>query len=148
VGSALLRQILFPVKFIDSAFKDIINYGDDKGVEMLSSIPVVGKLAYWHFGRGVSKREDLWDRRLRKEKAKLGKVKERFEQSKDKEAFRAKHQEELTRLNRVNNLQGRLNSKRKRINKLKSRPDTPENRKTIRRLEEERTETIKTFLKR
>lgn len=55
LGSALLRQVLPPVKAIDAATKDIATVGDDKGLEIVSSIPVGGKLYYWWFGKGAEK---------------------------------------------------------------------------------------------
>lgn len=148
VGSALARQILPPFKFIDSAGKDIITAGDEKGLEVIGSIPVVGKLAYWHIGRGTSKREDLWNRRLRKRKAKLNEIKDRYEKTENKTAFIQKHREELTELKIINGLQGRLNEYRKRINKLKSAEESPKRKKLIQELENKRTELIKKFLKR
>jgi hypothetical protein len=146
VGSALARQILPPFKFIDSAGKDIITAGDEKGLEVIGSIPVIGKLAYWHMGRGRSKREDLWNRRLRKRKSKLNKIKDRFDIAKDKRAFEGKHRNELSELRRINRLQGRLNKKRERINKLKRLQETVVRKKEIQRLEVERTNMIKKFL--
>lgn len=148
VGSALARQILPPFKFIDSTGKDIINAGDERGLELLASVPIVGKLAYWHIGRGASKREDLWDRRLRKYKAKLNEVQDAFERSKDKAVFLENNGNALTELRLVNKFQGRLNLDRKRINKLKSLPETKELKKSIQRLEKERTDKIRRWLKR
>jgi hypothetical protein len=116
VGSALARQILPPFKFIDSAGKDIYTAGDEKGLEVIGSIPVVGKLAYWHIGRGTSKRESLWDRRLRKYKSKLNKINDNLDKSKDKGAFKQKYRKELRELRLVNKFQGELNAYRKRIN--------------------------------
>ncbi len=146
VGSAIARQFLPPFKFIDSAGKDIITAGDEKGLEVIGSIPVLGKLAYWHLGRGTSKREDLWDRRLRKEKSKLNKVKSKLETSKNKPQFRQANRKALIRLNRANRLQGRLNEYKKRINRLKSLGENPTRKKAIQRLEQRRTGLIKAFL--
>ncbi|MCK5014035.1 MAG: hypothetical protein KAS66_09455 [Candidatus Omnitrophica bacterium] len=146
VGSALARQILPPFKFIDSAGKDIVTFGDEKGLEVIGSVPVAGKLAYWHMGRGLSKREDLWNRRLRKRKARLNKTKDRLDVAKNKMEFRRKHHVELLELKRINKLQGRLNKKRKRINGLKSLAETVERKKQIQRLEIARTDMIKNFL--
>jgi len=146
VGSALAKQVLPPFKFIDSLSKDIVTAGDEKGLEVLGSVPVVGKLAYWHIGRGVHKRGDLWDRRLRKYKSKLSKVKEGLEESKDKNAFRVKHREELEKIKQVNKLQGKLNKLRKKINRLKSIEETPPRKKRIQKLEEDRANLIKAHL--
>jgi len=146
IGSALSKQILPPFKFIDSLGKDIITAGDEKGLEVVGSIPVVGKLAYWHMGRGVSKRGDLWDRRWRERKAKLNKVQDRLEKSKDKRTFRLEHRDEILELRLINRLQGRLNSYRERINRLKSKEETVVKKKQIQKLEAIRTGLIKEFL--
>ena len=62
-GSAIARQILPPFKFIDAATKDIVTAGDDKGLYTINSVPVVGKLAYWHMGRGskIDKMDSKYD---------------------------------------------------------------------------------------
>ena len=56
VGSALVRQILPPFKFIDSVSKDILN-GIENGSEITQSVPLAGKLYYWWFGKGKYKNE-------------------------------------------------------------------------------------------
>ena len=113
---------------------------------MIGSIPVVGKFAYWHMGRGLSKRDDLWDRRFRKQKSKLNKTKDKFDKAKNKMEFRRKYHHELLELKRINKLQGLLNKKRKRINELKNLTETAERKKQIQRLEITRTDMIKNFL--
>jgi len=145
-GSAMARQILPPFKFIDSASKDIYNAGDDKGLEIVGSIPLVGKLAYWHIGRGQHKRKDLWDRRLSKHKSRVRKVKEQYDKSKQKLEFRQSHAAELAEYRRVNRFQGGLNKLRRRINKMKSKPKTPALKARISQLEKQRSESIKRYL--
>ena len=54
-GSALVRTIAPPFKLADSLTKDIARAGDGKGLETPQSIPVVGKLYYWWFGKGADK---------------------------------------------------------------------------------------------
>jgi hypothetical protein len=147
VGSAAARQVLPPFKFIDSISKDIYNAGDDKGLEIVSSIPLLGKLAYWHIGRGVSKREDLWNIRWRKYKSGLKKINEQYLRSENKRIFRQKHGRKLREYERVNKKQSYLNDYRKRINLLKSRKKTPVIEKKIKNLENKRTELIKKWLK-
>lgn len=55
VGSATVRQVAPPFKLIDALSKDINKAGDEKGLESTASIPIVGKLYYWWFGRGKDK---------------------------------------------------------------------------------------------
>lgn len=146
-GTALAKQVLPPFKFIDSLTKDIYNAGDDKGLELTASIPLVGKLAYWHLGRGTTKRKDIWEIRLDKYRQKLSDVKEDFDQAPDKPAFLRDHRQEMAEYRRLNQFQGRINNYRKIINQLKSRPEqTDSAKKRIRQLEERRIEVIRIFL--
>jgi len=68
LGSALVRQVAPPFKFIDAATKDVSRIGKGKKKETPASIPLVGKLYYWWFGKGVEKSE----RRRKKAKKKGG----------------------------------------------------------------------------
>jgi len=145
---AIAQQVLPPFKFLTGLSKDIYNAGDDKGLEIVGSIPLVGKLAYWHIGRGTSKREDLWNRRLTKHKAKVRKVKEKFDTAQNKMEFMRDHKEELAEYNRVNRFQGTLNKYRHMSNVLKSQPETPTRVKRIKQLETKRTKLIKDYLSR
>jgi len=54
---AFLKQIVPPVRMIDSSIKDVYNAidGKDKKLEIVQSIPIVGKIYYWRFGRGLEK---------------------------------------------------------------------------------------------
>jgi hypothetical protein len=141
IGSAMGKQMLPPYKFIDSATKDIVTAGDGKGIYSTNSIPLVGKLAYWHLGRGKDNQTELWNRRLAKERAKLTDIKERVT---DDPSKRIKYRQELIRLRRANHLQGQLNQKRTAINRLKLKPGSEAR---IERLENQRIELIKRFLK-
>ncbi len=146
IGSAALKQLIFPVKFLDSLYKDVYNMGDDKGLETLASVPLVGKLAYWHMGRGTSKREDLWTIRFRKEKQRLNKINDRYEKSKDKTAFRAQYSKDLMDLRRINAVQGRLNTNRKLINRYKAKESTPVYKQKIKELEDRRIVIMEEYL--
>ena len=57
IGSAVAKTILPPFKFLDSAYKDIIQANEISQLETLQSIPVGGKLYYWWFGKGSTKTE-------------------------------------------------------------------------------------------
>jgi len=146
VGSALARQILPPFKFIDAAGKDILNAGDDKGLEVMSSIPLVGKLYYWHMGRGTSKRGDLWDRRWAKRKKRLKEIKEKYDTSSNRAEYRKKNIAELSEYRRMRMVQKKLNKRRTIINRLKKR--NPHLTERIDRLENQRTDLIKRYWER
>jgi hypothetical protein len=142
-GTALAKQILPPFKFINAATKDFNSAGDGKGFETLSSVPIVGKLAYWHMGRGTSKRGDLWDRRLSKEKKRLNKIKDRVERNPEE---RSKYAKDLAELKRINKFQSKLNDYRRRINRLKAREESKQIKLMIQNLEKRRTDLIKKYL--
>jgi len=146
VGSALARQILPPFKFIDAAGKDILNAGDDKGLEVMGSIPLVGKLYYWHMGRGTSKRGDLWDRRWAKRKKRLKEIKEKYDTSSNRAEYRKKNIAELSEYRRMRMVQKKLNKRRTIINRLKKR--NPHLTERIDRLENQRTDLIKRYWER
>jgi hypothetical protein len=57
VGSAMVRQIAPPFKAIDALTKDIATAGNEKGLQITGSIPIVGKLYYWWFGKGNTMQE-------------------------------------------------------------------------------------------
>ncbi len=146
-GTALSKQVLPPFKFLDSLTKDIYNAGDDKGLELTASVPLLGKLAYWHLGRGTTKRHELWEIRYQKYKQHLHEVHDDFDKAKDKLGFMKDHQKELAEYRQANSFQGRLNNYRKIINNLKSKQEqTDTTKKRIEQLELKRTELIKQFM--
>jgi len=141
-----LKQILPPMKFIDSAYKDTINAGDDKGLYSLASVPLIGKLAYWHMGRGQISEMELYEKRLAKEKKSLAQIKDRVEVD---NTLRGKYQPELTKLRRINNFQSVLNENKKRINLVKKREKLGADvGDRVEVLQNKRTEMIKSFLDR
>lgn len=147
VGTALAKQILPPFKFANSLSKDIVSAGDGKGLETVSSIPILGKLAYWHMGRGTSKRMDLWDRRFNKRKKKMEDFNEKLEKAKNKQEFRSNNRKQLVEMARTKSMKSKLSKNRRQINILKSREDSKGNRKLIQGLEARRVNMIKDFLK-
>jgi hypothetical protein len=67
LGSALLEQLIPPTKSLDSIWKDLTNiqknWGDSIEINKLrtiESIPFIGKLYYWWFGKGVETREKYY----------------------------------------------------------------------------------------
>lgn len=145
VGAAALKQILFPVKFLDSATKDMVSAGDGKGLETLGSVPLIGKLAYWHMGRGVAKRGDRWTRELSNERGRLNKIMDRYERATDKAQFRADNSAAFKELARVKIVQSRANKYRRLINKLKALPETSKRSARIAELETRRTNVIREY---
>ena len=58
LGRALLEQAIPPTQAIDSFTKDITSIGDGKGTELIKSVPLVGKVYYWRWGKGSKKIEE------------------------------------------------------------------------------------------
>jgi len=56
-GTAAVLMAAPPFKAINAIYKDIMTAGDEKGLETAQSIPLVGKLYYWWFGKGAGKSE-------------------------------------------------------------------------------------------
>ena len=66
LGSAIGQMILPPTKLVDDITKDVIKLYDDfeenldvNKLKTVESIPIIGKLYYWWFGRG----SEIKDRR-------------------------------------------------------------------------------------
>ena len=145
VGMASLKLILPPVKFIDSVSRDIITAGDNKGLYSTSSIPVIGKLAYWHLGRGKRSEVELWNHRLSKERSRLENIKDKTEGD---SSLIQEYRVELARLRKLNRLQGKLNKKRRIINKMENlqKKTGVDYSKRIKEIEDSRTAMIKAFV--
>ena len=145
VGWALSKQILPPFKFIDSASKDIMSAGDDKGLRSLDSIPLAGKLAYWHLGRGKKSDEELWEGRFAKERKRLTDLKERSERDPE---IAVKKRNEIAKLARLNRIQATLNKRQQVINKLEARSKRTgqDYSKRISALEKNRVQIMRSYL--
>jgi hypothetical protein len=115
LGTAVAKQILPPFKFINSAYKDVATAGDGKGLYTTQSVPVLGKLAYWHMGRGKDNQRDIWEARFSQEKRRLNKIKDKVDRD---GTLARKYAYELRRLKLINKIQADLNKKQSRINKL------------------------------
>ena len=55
LGKALMEQMLPPTQIVNSLSKDILTAGDEKGLETTKSIPLVGKIYYYRFGKGAER---------------------------------------------------------------------------------------------
>ena len=68
IGTAVLMNIVPPVKAMDSLWKDItVNIPQGKKLKIPSSIPLGGKLYYWWFGKGADYSAKTKRRILKKE---------------------------------------------------------------------------------
>lgn len=147
LGSALFGQILPPFKFVDSVTKDV--FGDtSEGLRVIDSIPIGGKLYYWHFGRGSEKRPSLNEQEFTKLKKKTTKFKEKFEQSGDKREFLRSNVDQFRQMKMVESMQGSLNKNKALINKLKDMDQTPNIQKRIAQLKQRRELMLENFFQR
>jgi hypothetical protein len=78
--TGIASQILPPFKFANALVKDIKEAGDEKGLEVTQSIPLVGKLYYWWFGKGSIRKSD----KEKKEQKKAIKERNSFMKAKSK----------------------------------------------------------------
>lgn len=102
--TGIAKQILPPFKLGNALIQDIKSFGDDKGFEMTQSIPLVGKLYYWWFGKGAKKLEKKEAEQKKKEgKGILSSLKSMNEEGKSKEEIKKDRKErKLTTLKSMN----------------------------------------------
>jgi SAM-dependent methyltransferase len=145
-GTAAAKQILPPFKFLNAAYKDLLTTGDEKGLEMVGSIPVIGKLAYWHMGRGSYNNKDYSEQKFSDKKRTLNSIKDKVEAD---PKLRGKYIKELAQLKAVNKVQARMNEQTKRINKLKASEKLTgrDNSKIIENLEKQKIKLAENYLK-
>lgn len=115
-GTALTKQILPPFKFVNALYKDVQSAGDDKGLEVVSSVPIVGKLAYWHMGRGSHNRKDYAEIRFTDKKKRLTDIKEKVDTD---PKLRMKYRREMAEYRRLHEVANKTTQQKKEINKVK-----------------------------
>lgn len=136
IGTALGKQILPPFKFIDNIYKDVSNNVTDlNSARFVDSIPVVGKLYYWHFGKGTEFKQSIAEQDFKKEGKDIKKFRERLNNATDKRAFIQANMSEFQTVRRHEVMQGNLNKITALINKLKKVPQTTNVTQRINQLE-------------
>jgi hypothetical protein len=158
LGTAAFKQIMPPFAFVNALGNDIIHANDIKrhpknemwvnGLDTTNSIPVVGKLVYWQYGRGTQKHKELSEIRFKKEKQKLDDVKDEFEQleGEDKKKFYIEHKQELARLKQASHVQASANRIKEIINKQRAQPKSDARESVISKLEKQRDAVISRFV--
>ena len=137
VGSALVDQILPPFKFVDSISRDVLS-GVEDGVRSVESIPIAGKLYYWHYGRGSENRPSINEQEFKDLTKDVKKFKKKFEDAKDKRLFLQSNLDQFRQMKQVEKFQTILNKNKTLINKLKDMEQTTNVRKRISQLEQRR----------
>ena len=136
-GSAFFGKILPPFKFVDSISRDVFTDTSD-GIRSVESIPLVGKLYYWHYGRGAENRPSIQEKDFKELKKDADKFRKNFEDSDNKRAFLQTNLDQFRQMKRVDNMQSILNKNKTLINKLKDMEQTTNVRKRISQLEQRR----------
>lgn len=143
IGTALGKQVLPPFKFIDNIYKDISqDVTDLHSARFVDSIPVVGKLYYWHLGRGAENKESIAEQDFKKLGKDVREFKKRLESNTDKRAFVQANISEYRQMKRHENVQGNLNKYTSLINKLKKVPQTENVKRRINQLEERKEQIM------
>ena len=143
IGTALGKQVLPPFKFIDNIYKDISqDVTDLHSARFVDSIPVVGKLYYWHLGRGAENKESIAEQDFKKLGKDVREFKKRLENNTDKRAFVQANMSEYRQMKRHENVQGNLNKYTSLINKLKKVPQTENVKRRINQLEERKEQIM------
>lgn len=132
-GSSMLQQILPPMKFINSASKDLNesynNYvsGDSSSFDharIIDSIPGIGKLYYWHMGRGSEQKESINEQEFKKAGQDARLMKKQIENSQDKKLFITANVDRFKQMKLHENFQASLSRNQAVINKLEKLPVT------------------------
>jgi hypothetical protein len=146
-GSALFGQILPPFKFVDSITRDV--FGDtSEGLRVMDSVPIGGKLYYWHFGRGSEKRPTLNEQEFKKLKKKTDKFRDKFEDADDKRLFLQTNIDQFRQMKMIESMQNSLNKNKASINKLKDMDQTLNVQKRIAQLKQRRELMLENFFQR
>ncbi len=145
IGTTLAQKILPPFKFIDSLTGDA--FGDTSaGFRTVDSIPGVGRLYYWHFGRGADKRKSIAEQDFANLKKDSTKFKKKLKKADNKRLFLQTNIEDFRLSKIVDNMQASLNNNKALINRLKEMPETQNIRKRIGQLEHQREVMLTRFM--
>jgi len=154
-GSAMLQQILPPMKFINSASKDLNesykNYvsGDTSSFDharIVDSLPIVGKLYYWHYGRGEENKKSLAEKDFSEATKAADLFKKQLENSTDKRTFIEANLDRFKQMKLQENFQAALNRNKAVINKLEKLPSTENVQMRLGQLKNQRELILKKYL--
>ena len=141
LGSALSQQILPPFKFVDAVSRDAFSDVAD-GYRSIESIPIGGKLYYWHYGRGSGLKKTQEEKDFSKAGKPIRKFKKQFENADDPRLFAQSNLAEFKQMKLYNNFQSALSRNQAVINKLEKLEQTANVRKRLGQLENQRKQLI------
>lgn len=137
IGTTLAQKILPPFKFLDSLSGDMFS-DTSAGFRTVESVPGVGRLYYWHYGRGADKKKSIAEQDWAKIKKESTKFKKKLDAADDKRLFMQANIEDFRKSKQVDSLQGTISGMTATINKLKKLEQTPNVRKRIGQLEKQK----------
>lgn len=147
IGSAIGQMILPPFKFINSLFKDITKgeMFDLEESRALESVPFVGKLAYWHVGRGQDNRPSIIEQDFSEAGKKFNKFKKKMDEATDKRLFLQANIEDFRQVKIYESFTSSTREITALINKLKKLEQTTNVRKRIGQLEMRKEQIMKRY---
>lgn len=147
LGSGLIGQILPPFRFVNSVSKDINQAYDDyiagdtisfNNQRIVESIPIAGKLYYWHYGRGTDYKKSSNEQEFSKVGKEVNIFKRQLENSEDKRTFLNSNLDKFKQMKLHENFQASLNRNQAVINKLKDLEQTTNVRERLGQLQQQR----------
>lgn len=144
LGSALAQQILPPFKFVNAFSKDVSGNVED-GLRSVESVPVGGKLYYWHFGRAAGNKKTIEEKDFAKVGKDIRKFAKKFDKAEDKKTFIQTNLDSYKQMKIYQNFQSALNRNKAVINKLEDIPQTANVRTRLGQLQEQRRKLINRY---
>jgi len=154
LGSGLIGQILPPFRFVNSISKDLNQlYGsyitgdtiDFDHARIVESIPIGGKLYYWHYGRGEDYKKSSNEQEFGKVSKEVDIFKKQLENSEDKRTFLNSNLDGFKQMKLHENFQSALNRNQAVINKLKKIDQTTNVRERLGQLQQQREMILKRY---
>jgi hypothetical protein len=142
--SAAAQQILPPFKFANAFSKDVSSNVED-GLRSVDSVPVFGKLYYWHLGRGSTYKKSQEEQDFAKAGKDVRKFKKKFDDAENKRDFIMDNIDMYKQMKIHQNFQASLNRNKGVINKLEELPQTDNIRKRLGQLQEQRRMLIEKY---
>ena len=154
LGSGLIGQILPPFRFVNSISKDLNQlYGsyitgdtiDFDHARIVESIPIGGKIYYWHYGRGEDYKKSSNEQEFSKVSKEVDIFKKQLENSEDKRTFLNSNLDGFKQMKLHENFQSALNRNQAVINKLKKIEQTTNVRERLGQLQHQREVILKRY---
>ena len=154
LGSGLIGQILPPFRFVNSVSKDLNQlYGsyitgdtiDFDHARIVESIPIGGKIYYWHYGRGEDYKKSSNEQEFGKISKEVDIFKKQLENSEDKRTFLNSNLDGFKQMKLHENFQSALNRNQAVINKLKKIDQTTNVRERLGQLQQQREVILKRY---